>query len=238
MRRRGALVLCGLCLVVLGVWLTPQVTAASASFGSQTSSGGNQLLAGSWVKVFYLKANGNGDQPATVVLNLGTAEPTMTTLPNLSTDLDGDPGRLQAKGGGGPLPNNAVDKEQHWTMEAASDLVIDGRVQLSLWAAIKDLESNVKYGRIDARLYDCAAPRSSCSELGRDDDRRNPWGTTPGFREACLDFGVVEHTIVAGRYLHLHVFVHDSSGDDMWLAYDTVDYPSQLIISDAISPHC
>ncbi len=48
--------------------------------------------------------------------------------------------------------------------------------------------------------------------------------------EKTITFTDVDRTIAAGRFLQLRVVVGNNSADDMWFAYDTASFQSQLIL--------
>ena len=59
-------------------------------------------------------------------------------------------------------------------------------------------------------------------------DARPVAGTLGG---VTVDFGLVNHTIAAGRSLVVHVGTADASDDALWFAYDTTGFNSRLTIN-------
>lgn len=144
-------------------------------------------------------------------------------------DLDSEPGRAIAKDIASASQSDPT-KHHTWTVAApAGGLVIASEpVTLTLWTAIKDFAPG-KNGSLTAYLLDLPTATSTTGTLIA--QRTLPaqlWGTS--WREETLDFGLVTHTVDAGRYLAVKVVVGDTSDDDLWLAYDAAAYPSRLQI--------
>lgn len=168
---------------------------------------------------FYLKAD--GVPQATT----DEAAPSAGTLANYDPGRDDDPGLLLQKSSIW-LGETDPTKYQLW-LTAPGELVLDGPATLTLWSAMKDFDSDKK-GHIKAYLLDCDASGTDCSKISDAGRGANPWSRDGGWVERELDLGTVQHTIAVGRSLAVKLVVTDLSHDDMWLAYDTVSYPSAL----------
>ena len=165
--------------------------------------------------------------------SLGSA-PVQVTLPNHDPGYDNEPGRLVKKTGGGL---NEVDatKYQQWVAPALQRS-LNGPVLLGLWSAMKDFKVG-KRGWFEAGLYDCRPGGSECNLLASAQLDLADWsGGTADWVYREIDFGSVTATIPPGRSLAVKVVVDNSADDDMWLAYDTVSYPSRLSVTLANQP--
>ena len=81
----------------------------------------------------------------------------------------------------------------------------------------------------DTRLTERRNPRSSTIDTAS--VAATPWSPTGSWTQRTIDFGAINHTITAGRMLRLEIIVVDTSGDDLWFAYDTTTYTARLHIT-------
>jgi MSHA biogenesis protein MshQ len=176
---------------------------------------------------YYLAGTGTGsDVP---VGSLTLTVPTRTTLPNYDPARDPNPGLTLQQTKNGFNENDA--KKHQWWLIGAGGSTISGSIKLKIWAAIKDYKNDKHAGALAAYLADCNATASSCTLITSASKSANPWGAKGGFVENTLTFGSVNYTIPAGRYLGLKIVRPNNAKEDMWLAYDTVSFASQLTIA-------
>ncbi|MFQ5967205.1 MAG: hypothetical protein ACE5MI_06295 [Acidimicrobiia bacterium] len=197
------------------------VSSAEAVIGSFTTHDG---LGSAVADTYYLK--GDGVPQAT----LSTTAPTATVLPNYDPGRDSDPGLLLKKSSLG-LAETDPTKYQLWGT-APGAVTVDGPANLVFWSAMKDFEDD-KEATVAAALLDCVTPGVSCVTVATGTVTADPWsGGSSTWVEHTLDFGTVSYTVAAGRVLAVKVVVDDTpADDDMWFAYDTVDYQSRLNIN-------
>jgi hypothetical protein len=88
--------------------------------------------------------------------------------------------------------------------------------------------TNSKKGQLKVYLRDVGG--SSSTTIATTTFTDNPWGAGSTWLAKTIEFTGVSYTVPAGRALELKVTVHSGSGDDMWVAYDTVLYPSSLTL--------
>ena len=156
---------------------------------------------------------------------LSDVAPTASTLPNYDPGRDDEPGLLLAKSGEG-LSETDATKYQLWA--TASGKTLNGPTTLTFWSAMKDFGTG-KRGIVDAGLYDCNKPQTSCSLIAQGQRDVADWsGGTTTWVERTIDFGNLSYSISPGHTLALKVVVGNDSDDDMWFAYDTVSYASRL----------
>ncbi|MDH3458402.1 MAG: hypothetical protein OER90_16285, partial [Gemmatimonadota bacterium] len=162
---------------------------------------------------------------------LGQA-PTLSALPNYTPGRDGFPGLFLYKTNNGW---NETDPAMHQQWVAAADGPdLDGPVSLTFWSAIKNFNTG-KRGEIEAYLLDCASDGSSCSLIAQGTKDISDWsGGWGSWNRYSIDFGNVTYAVPAGRSLALKLVAGNSADDNMYLAFDTTSYPSQLT-DDAVS---
>lgn len=168
----------------------------------------------------YLRATG---VPAST---MNTWAPTATTLSNFDPGRDAFAGLLLKKGGSNASESDTT-RYQRW-LTTTGGLAIAGSVELRLWTAMKDFRTD-KGGALNAYLRDCDASGAGCSTIATASLNQAAWaGGSTTWVQKTLSFGNVAYTVAQGRTLELKLIVPNSSDDDMWLAYDTTGYPSQL----------
>lgn len=215
-------------LLVVGVGLvlvTALTTPALALFSSAAINSGNQLKAGI---VSYLHNNPTppvGDTNSQAVLPMDWTYPTAGVLYNYDQDRDGDPGLLLSKSSG--LSETDPAKHQIWSRSLTEPLQLQGQAFLTVWSSIKGFDTS-KRGVVLAALLDCDAGGSGCVTIASGSLDVTPWNTGPTWVSRTIDLGSVNYTIAASRTLRVKLVVGPDAGDDMWFAYDTSSYPSQL----------
>ena len=229
--RKAARMAIGLAVAVVASTAIP----AFALFGGATSSSGNSLTAASSFggpTTFYLHnlpTPPSGNTASHVILPLNETAPTASTLYNYDTNRDGFAGLLIGKGGSHGSGGDAA-KEQVWDIIVGADTDLSGSATLILWSAIKDFK-NSPGAAVSARLYDCTGAGTGCSTIDTASVAATPWSPTATWTQRTIDFGAINHTVTAGRMIRLEIIVLDTSGDDLWFAYDTATYPARLHIT-------
>lgn len=176
----------------------------------------------------YLESDGTPNA------SLSSAAPQASSLSNHDPARNGDPG-LTVQKGGKKAGESDPTKHQLW-VGPVGGMALDGPVSFRFWSAMKDFDPDKK-GAVRAYLLDCNATGSDCSEIGSATKLGNPWAESGSWISKTLGFGSVNHTIAADRTLGLKIVVRDNAGDDMWFAYDSAAYPSNLSLElAAISP--
>ena len=106
---------------------------------------------------------------------------------------------------------------------------IDGTVTLTLWAAMKDFDTT-KRGVVRVALMDCRRNGRGCTRIATASVNSAPWDSAGigTWAEKTIDFGTVTHSVAANRTLRIKIVVGNNSDDDMWFAYDTASYDSNL----------
>ncbi len=185
---------------------------------------------------FYLKSApspATGDTNAQPLLVMNGTIPVAETLYNYDLDRDGSPGLTILPGGtnsaGGPYLDDP-HKFQRWRLSEpmTKDVIISGKVDLPLWAAVKDFTSGVR-GVIYFYLYDNDGSTSTLIGSGFLDEVDWQIGMY-GFVDKNISINNVNYLLPAGHYLEVIITVGQNSDEPMWLAYDTVSYPSALEI--------
>ncbi len=180
---------------------------------------------------YYLDGVGDGSDIPTAALK--TTAPADTTLDNFDPGRDALAGLMLA---GSDLGINEVDttKYQQW-ITAAGGTRLNGPASLSLWSAMKDFDIT-KAGSITAYLVDSDATGSDLTEIASATITRADWdvANTGTWIEETFDFGTVDYTLTAGRYLGVKIVVNNGlAADAMWLAYDVTSSPSRLTVTTA-----
>ena len=156
--------------------------------------------------------------------------PTAAVLYNYDTDRDASPGLLIARGGSGPDENDPT-KYQAWRSPVVStSLVVQDSVTVSLWTAAKDF-NETRRGAVTVYLRDFDG--SNYVTLGGVTHTDATWQDgSPSWVLEEFHISVGPRTVALGHSLELKVIVEASSDDDMWFAYDTANYKSQVDVSN------
>lgn len=195
-------------LLMITLAATPVVAASAALSRLYLDSGGTPA---------------SGLTPNTPSGNVGNYDP----------DRNSDPGLTIQKGGSGTNETDPT-KYQIW-MTGSGDLELNGDVSLTFWSASEGFDAT-KRGMIKTYLLDCAPSGTDCDILGSDVTSAKPWSPSGDWVARTIDFGSVAHSITADRRLAVEIVVSDSSGGDVWFAYDAAAYPSHLAIELATIP--
>ncbi|HZI65092.1 MAG TPA: hypothetical protein VFF17_00870 [Thermoanaerobaculia bacterium] len=152
--------------------------------------------------------------------------PTAATLFNYDTDRDGFPGRLIQKGSSG-VGETDISKYQNWISDPlASPLAAGGTVNVTFFSAVKDFGQN-KAGSVTVFLRD--ANGTSATNICSGTLTLSNWqGGSSTWVSRTVSFNCGSYTIPAGRRLEVKLVVAAAAGDDMWFAYDTTSYPSEV----------
>ena len=150
-------------------------------------------------------------------------------LPNYDTDRDSDPGRLVMKGVIG-LAETDNDKVQRWWEQLGPGL-LQGTPTLDIWLAVIDFDVG-KTGQVVAGIYDCAADKTDCNLLASGSSSVNQATFGSDFGMVVIVMSPIDVSLVADRGLMLRVAVSSGSDDDLWFAYGTTTYPTQLSINN------
>jgi hypothetical protein len=170
---------------------------------------------------------GNTTQRADMPMDLNA--PVSTTLFNYDTNRDSSPGRQLSKGG--HATETDLSKMVNWRTVAAANTSFNGDVVIRFYAAIKDLKPD-KRGDLIAyvRSQDASGVwglRGTSATFSL-----NPWG--PDYKEAVLRVPV-NFTINAGQRIEVKIVSGNNSGDDLWVAYDTISHPAKATFP-AVAP--
>jgi Domain of unknown function (DUF4347)/Bacterial Ig domain/Bacterial cadherin-like domain len=195
----------------------------SLALNAESASAWQGILA----QTFYL-----GGDTTPPFSDLETAAPTDAVW---DADNNYDPGRDAAPGLVIQKDNASAsqsDPAKHHTWTALAPAggidIANEQVTLSLWSAMKDNTAG-KDGTVTAYLLDLAtATATSGTLISQSTVPLKRWSAP--FAEESLDFGTINYTVAAGRYLAVKVVVGNTSDDDLWFAYDATAYPSRLQI--------
>jgi len=214
-------------IIVIGLLVGSSLVTTGAYFSDTEESIDNALRC--WVSVvtdYYLHNNPTpptGDTNSQLVLPVDTTAPTATTLYNYDMDRDPDPGLLIDRGGSGV---NETDPElyQAWrTANLTSALTIVGNVTIDLWSTCEGFASG-KSGEAVIFLRDYNG--SSYTEIGSGSLYEDPWSPSATWEKKTITISGLNYTIPSGNQLEVKLIVGDSSGADLWFAYDTTSYSS------------
>jgi len=156
--------------------------------------------------------------------------PTATTLYNYSTDLDTEPGR-QIKPGGSPVATDR--KKAQWVFQAPEALVLDGDLRFETFVAN------------DAA--NCGQPVALEAVIRQKNSAAAGGGTVlasaAGIVVLDCNFQLVSttlavsHTVPKNKWIEVTLYVDQSITNlPVRVAYDTVAYPSALVIPTVVSP--
>ncbi|MDX1430905.1 MAG: cadherin-like domain-containing protein, partial [Gammaproteobacteria bacterium] len=140
-------------------------------------------------------------------------------------DLDDAPG-IVIERGGVDFGETDPDRFQLW-LTVPGAMTIDGHVTFTVWSAMEDFDTNLG-GSVEASLfYESGA---SWVEISFDRVTRGDWDVddTGGWIETTFDFGHVNLNLQNNRDFGVQIIVPNTSGGNMWFAYDTVDYPARI----------
>jgi hypothetical protein len=185
---------------------------------------------------FYLHNNptpSTGDTTSQADLNADTSYPSASTLYNYDSDRDASAGILLQKGGSGASEAN-LDQYQNWQTAALTQpLDLSGTVRVSFWAAVKDFDTSA---RGDVTVYLRDYDGATYTEIGNVTVTSDPWDVSASgdWIKATASITGLNYTLPIGNQLEIKMIVPSASDDDMWLAFDTISYPSSVTYSDSL----
>ena len=187
---------------------------------------------------FYLHNNptpptGHTDRQATE-LPWGDKLPAATNLYNYddATNAANEPGLTLHKTNKG-ITETSTDKYQVWrSTELTTDLVISGDLLIDLFAAPRSYNSGDS-GIITLFLRDYdpgTGTYHSTDPIAKGTVFSANWqaGVTGDFVERAGLIRGISHTVVAGREVEAKMVVENESTQEMWVAYDTLDYSAKV----------
>jgi hypothetical protein len=173
-----------------------------------------------------LGSSADGDVVAEPVLDLLARAPsTSASLPNYDTDRNGDPGLTIRRAPDG-LAGGDPTTVQIWRAPS-SVATLMAPVRLQLWFAPASDPGGV-YGVVTAGLFECTPDGLTCTTLAAD---VSVLITSLGeFQGVSFDLTPPggDHAVEPGRVVEIRVAVPDSSSTDLFVAYDTAQYPATL----------
>ena len=190
-------------------------------------------------KVLYL--NGQNDADGPPFSELSTVVPNAPTLVNYDSARNAEPGLTINKGGDVAGVNETDDTKHHtWVISGPTQLT-NQSVQLIFWSDITagmDAGQTVdiprgKNATVTGYLLDLptATSETGGTILATNSVVDESWGDGFVWEQKTIDFGVVNYAVAPGRHLAVKLVVHSASGDDMWLAYDTINFTSRVEVS-------
>lgn len=207
----------------LAVWIDSKASSATVT------TAGNFAAS----STYYLHNNPTPPLGATAAqanLPMTVAVPTATTLFNYDLDHDGDPGRLLLRTVNG-LAESGIASYQNWRAPAAPAVqLISGSVTFTFWSAMRSFEGT-KAATVTVFLRDFDPLLGTYLEISNATLSLSPWqqGSSTWVARS-VNLSVLAHAVVAGHQLEVKVVVANGSGDDLWLAYDTVHHPTSLAL--------
>ena len=175
----------------------------------------------------------SGDTTSQADLPADVSFPGATSLYNYDTDRDAAAGLLLLKGGSG-ADEADLTKYQNWKTAALTrPLKLPGTVRVEFWAAVKDFNTTA---RGDVTVYLRDYDGASYTEIGNVTVTSDPWDALAGgtWVKATAAISGLDYTLPIGNRLEVKMIVPSASGDDMWLAYDTIIYPSSVTYADSL----
>jgi choice-of-anchor C domain-containing protein len=194
-----------------------ELITATTTRSSNTSEFSQAIVATGQMSLYL---NGEGDGSDIPVGILKIAAPTDTTLANYDPGRDAAPGAIIHKGGSGVNESDPV-KHQTW-ISSTTATTLSGPYSLSLFSAMKDFDTS-KGGSITAYLIDTNSTGSSSTAIATSTITRGDWdvANTGSWINDTFNFGNINYTLGAGRFLGVKIIVSGASADDMFFAYDT-----------------
>ena len=164
------------------------------------------------------------DTSAASHLEMDESITTGTTLFNLSSNSDTNPGRLIA--GGGTPAHTDPKAGAKWNYLAVTDLTLSGSAQVKVYVSAPDLVCdgsvtiNADLRSTTSKGAGSATSLGSASAVFSPSTGGCPWG------EFLVDIPV-SGTVLAGEYLELTI---TTDGTGASIAYDTITYPATLML--------
>jgi Tfp pilus assembly protein FimT len=176
---------------------------------------------------YYLDGIGDGSDVPNAALK--TTAPADPPLDNFDPGRDAFDGLLLAKSSSGVNETDST-KYQLWHTAPLTS-TINESVTLTLWTAMKNFDTS-NGGSVTAFLVESNSSGNGLSEIASATITRGDWDTANSgtWIEDTFDFGNVNYTLGVSKHLGVKIVVNDTSGDDMWFAYDATTYPARLDI--------
>jgi len=228
-------------LVVAAVLATAFVAgrgigASAALFVSSAQNAGNVLTAGTWVvpSVTWTLHNNPtppvGNTTAQANLTMDENPAAAATLYNYDTNADGAPGRRLQKTGTGP-GETVLARYAAWRSPVLTTArAIKGTVSVQLWSAVANFQLNAA-GSIVAYLRDYNPATGTYVEIASATRTSANWqGGQSTWIRAGISIPVASYSVPLGHRVELKVEATSSAAGNMWIAYDTMSYPSSLTL--------
>jgi hypothetical protein len=170
-----------------------------------------------------------GDTNAQANLPMTVTMPASEPLWNYDADLDSAAGRTIALGGSGAGESNLA-RYQNWRAPAVSGLaqILNGTITVRLWSGLEDFGPGAGELRIFLRDFNPLAG-GTYLEIANATLTQADWqGGSGGWVRKTVTLDVSNYILLVGHQLELKVIVGAASSADIWLAYDTVSYPSDV----------
>ncbi len=181
------------------------------------------LLTGATTRL-RLAATQAGDTASSNQLSLVAREPLNAALPNHDTNRNADPGLTLRRPG---AMNNADGPTiQRFRFAPLVPLLV-GPTTLTLFVAPKGMDTDAI--QVSAALYSCGTLLQGCTQFAI--ATQSFVGTANEFTPLQFNFGNPNRLIGLTSQLELRIVVDAVSGDDAWIAFDTVGRVSELVIS-------
>ena len=167
-----------------------------------------------------------GDTASQATLPLDSTAPTATTLYKYGVP-NNNPGLL-IKGTTEGLSENDETQFQIWrTGPLAAPLGINGDVLIDLWGAIRQFHLG-QSGAVTMYLRDYDG--GAYTEIANGSVFAEDWQAgSDGFVNRTILIADVNYTVPASHELETRLVTDTiKASKDMWIAYDTVDYPSVI----------
>lgn len=172
-----------------------------------------------------LAATQAGDTVSANQLSLIAREPLNAVLPNHDTDRNPDPGLTLRRAGA--LNNGFGPTIQRFRYAPLVPALIS-TATMTLYVAPKGMDTdNIQ---VSAALYSCSTLLlQTCTQFAI--DTQSFVGTANQFTPLQFNFGDPNRLIGLTTQLELRIIITSGSGDDAWIAFDTVGHVSELVIS-------
>jgi serine protease AprX len=176
---------------------------------------------------FYLSSGSTipVDGTSRPVLPFVYTAPPEVVLPNYDTDLDSQPGLLLKRSEESPTTAGS-GQAQRWRLPTlVADTQMAPNSEFEFFAAVKGFQKR-KPATVWAYLNEVGPDGNVVQVVGSGFYASNDWDDK--FASKRIDFRNPTTVLHAGNYLELVLVVDSTSSDDLWIAFNTKAYPSQL----------
>ena len=166
-------------------------------------------------------------------LTLDKTEPTAsTTSPfyNYDQDFDGNPGRTINKGGSGPYESDPGQYQVWRSGPLGAALTLSGTMAVDLWGSSQNFsQGHLGIATVYFRDYDGATH----TEIGQGTIFTTDWqsGVVGDFVRKVILIPGFDYTIPAGNELEVKLIVDNTTGSELWFAYDSITRKSLVNLS-------